>query len=85
MIKIIDVKLSTTFTWDDIKQRMPTWQEVNNGCANWGRITQTCLVGQEISIEVDLFENDWSGAVKLYQTWQGVKIGTSSWQSLKNF
>lgn len=85
MIKIIDVQLRTSYTWDDVKKRSPTWLSLKNECINWGQLIQTTLINQQVDIEVDLVENNWAGVAKLYSSWQDIKNSLSTWQELKDF
>lgn len=85
MIKITNVKLSSTYSWNDVKKLMPTWLSVTNGYTDWGQPAQTALVAQQVNIEVDLVENDWAGVSKLYPTWQDAKNNVSTWQGIKEF
>ena len=56
MIKIIDVKLRSTYSWNDVKKLMPIWLSVKNGYPAWGQPAQTAFVTQQVNIEVDLVE-----------------------------
>lgn len=85
MIKIIDTQLQTSYRWNDINQRTPTWQNMKNECAGWRSLVQTTLIAQQINIEVDLVENNWVGVTKLYPAWQSVKSDAGTWQGLKTF
>lgn len=85
MIKITNVKLSSTYSWNDVKKLMPTWLSVKNGYADWRQPAQTAFVTQQVNIEVDLVENDWAGVLKIYPTWQDAKNNVSTWQGIKEF
>ncbi len=84
MIKIITVQINTTFAWADAKERMTTWQAVNNVNSDWQQLTQTALIARPVNLAVDLIENNWAEVKSTYPVWQNVKSSVSSWQGIRD-
>lgn len=84
-IKIMDVKVSpTNYNWQNVKE-LGDWNTFKNTNKDWEQPIQTSIVGQPISIEVEVEENNWKGVRNLFTSWQDIKDSFTSWLGLKNW
>lgn len=83
-LKIVDVKLTSNYSWQNIKNQA-NWNAVRNTNQNWQQPLQTSLVGQQIKIEVEVSENNWLSIKDNHITWQKIKEKFTSWLGIKNY
>jgi len=83
-IRIEDVKLTTSYSWQDIKNQAD-WNAVKNTNLEWKQPLQTAIAGQQVKIEVEIIENSWSGIKEDHSTWQKIKEKFVSWLEVKNY
>lgn len=83
-LKIVNIKLSTEYNWESIKNQAD-WKSVRNSNADWHQPLQTTLVGKDIKIEVEISENRWSSIKGNHQTWQQIRDKFLSWLNVKNY
>lgn len=84
-IRINDVKLITTYGWNDINN-LGDWGAVRNTNISWQQLYyQTTRVGQPVKIEVDISEDNWLNIRESFNTWETVKSSFNSWLDIKNY
>lgn len=82
-IKITDVKIITNYSWQDINESAD-WNTIKNTNANWQQPLQITQVGEQIRIEVDIVENNWSEISSAFTSWAQIKNSITNWLGLKN-
>lgn len=83
-IKIVDVKLKTSYDWSDIKN-IADWNAVRNTNKDWQQLFQITTPGELIKVEVEVSENNWSSIKDNHLTWQQIKEKFASWLGIKNY
>ena len=83
-LKIADVKLTTNYSWQNIKEHAD-WNAVKNTNIDWKQTLQTATVSQQVKLEVEIIENSWAGIKEDHATWQKIKEKFTSWMSVKNY
>jgi len=83
-LKIVDVKLTTNYDWQDVSN-LASWQVVRNTNANWQQPLQTTTIGQLVKVEVEVSENNWLSIKEVHNTWKRVKERFSTWLDIKNY
>ena len=83
-IRIVDVKITTNYSWEDISN-LADWNAVKNITTNWWQLLQTTNPGELIFIEVELRENDWLSIKNNHTTWQQIKEKFANWLDVKNY
>lgn len=83
-IRIEDAKLTINYSWQNIKNKAD-WYAVKNTNLDWKQPIQTAAAGQQVKIEVEIIENNWSGIKEDYSTWQKIKEKFTSWLEVKNY
>lgn len=83
-IRIIDVKQTPIYTWQDIRD-LKDWNTVKNTNISWQSVTQTSKTGKRIKIEVEATEGTWESVKELLLSWQTLKDRFASWLKIKNW
>lgn len=84
MIKIVDVRITTAYSWQSVRTKRD-WNTVKSTYSNWQQLKQTSLPGEQITIEVELLENNWENISQLFNSWQDIKDSFSNWSDLKDW
>ena len=84
MLKIVDARVKTDYTWADISG-LDDWSSVRNTNVDWSRLTQTTTVGRVVKIEVEISEGTWNDIKANHSTWQRIKDKFTSWLGVKNY
>lgn len=84
-IRINDVKLTTTYGWNDINS-LANWSTVRNTNISWKQLYyQTTKVGAQVKIEIDISEDNWLNIKESFNTWETIKSNFNSWLDIKNY
>lgn len=83
MIKIIDVNISSDYSWGDIKN-LANWDAVKNTNKNWQQTKQTAIVNHLVFVEVEVIETNWLYLAELNNSWQDIKNKYINWNEVKN-
>lgn len=83
-VRIVDVKIKTNHNWQNVKD-VADWNTVKNTNTNWQQPLQTTLIGEQIVIEVEVIENNWSLIKDTFGSWQDIKTRFTDWIELKNY
>lgn len=84
-IRITDIKLTTDYSWNDIKN-IGDWRALRNSNLNWQQLyKQTTKVGTLVKIEVDISEDNWLNIKESFNTWEMVKERFNSWSDIKKY
>lgn len=83
-IKIADVKITTDYSWQDLKKQAD-WNAVRNTNLNWQQLLQTATPGELVFVEIEVSENTWSSIKDNHTTWQRIKEKFANWLEVKNY
>lgn len=81
MIKITDVKLNSSYSWNNIKQ-LKDWNALRLCNPDWNSQKTTVTTGMQISVEVTVIENTWELLKESYSDWHSI-ADLPSWAALK--
>lgn len=82
MVKITDVKLNSSYSWNSIKQ-LKEWNALRLCNPNWNSLNMTVTTGMQTSVEVTVIENTWELLKESYPNWQEIEA-LPNWAALKN-
>lgn len=83
-IRIVDVKLTTNFSWQDIKNKAD-WLAIRNTNENWQQLIQTATPSGIVKVEIEVRENNWLGIRDDHKNWQEIMDKFNTWQDVKNY
>lgn len=83
-IKIVDVKLTTNYNWQHVKNKAD-WNAIRNNNQNFKQLLQTSVPGGIIKVEVEVSENSWLSVKDNHQSWQKIKDKFTNWLGIKNY
>lgn len=81
MIKITDVKLKSSYTWNNINH-LNDWNALRLCNPDWNSISISVTTGMQLSIEVIVIENTWELIKESYPNWLTI-LESPSWAALK--
>lgn len=82
-IRIQNVNNNTDYDWQDVKE-LGDWNTVKNTNVAWQQLCQTTDVGRQITIEVEVIENNWLLVKDTHTSWQDIKNQFPDWAGVKN-
>ena len=83
-VRIVNVKLSTNYSWKDIKNKAD-WLVIRNTNENWQQLIQTAIPGGIVNVEIEVSENNWLSIKDNHRNWQEIRDKFSNWQEVKNY
>lgn len=83
MLKIIDVNISSDYSWGDIKN-LRNWDSFKNTNKNWQQTKQTAIVNHPVFVEVEVVETNWLYLAELNSSWLDIKNKYANWNEVKN-
>lgn len=81
-IKIVNVKLKTEYSWQDMSE-MSNWRAVKITNSSWRQPLQTALVCEQVTIEVEVMENNWAAVKESFSSWDEIRGQFENWLALK--
>lgn len=81
MIKITDVKIKTSYSWDNL-ENFKDWNTIRLCNPDWNSIKLSSTLGMQVRLEVTVIENTWELLKESYQDWQ-MLLELPSWAYLK--
>lgn len=83
MIKVIDVNISSDYSWEDIKN-LRNWNSFKNTNGNWQKTKQNVIVGNPVFVEVEILESNWLHIFNNYNSWLDIKNKFINWNEIKS-
>lgn len=83
MIRIIDVNISSDYSWGDVKG-LGSWNSFKNTNNNWKQMQQTAIVNHLVFVEVEIIETNWMYLSISNNSWLDIKNKFMNWNEIKN-